>query len=227
MLASQLYAISQGIKPVESGPSECHYCSAPCDRTYRHQEPPPAPFSKIPYPCKRPANHWTCRGCMLWNRKRHTIWFLKSDEFKDGQQAKDWNWWIDEKGARAIRPEDSTLLYDRLLDPPLKFVLMLGGPPAYIQSATCNDVALVEAGTVLSFTIGLSVLEYSVYELGEALRHGTKGKMPGVQALIKLLGPHKLPEKYVKSPKGGQPPPTDKPSRVVSASGFPSAEKNR
>ena len=225
LTAPQLYAISQSIKPLDKAQFQCHYCSAPCNNQLSHNEPEPNPFMKRKYPALRPGEPNICIGCWLWRRKRITIPFLKQGEWQDGRCPMEYDWWISDTEAKAIRPCDSALLYERLLDPPIRFCLMLGtGPdaPCHLQQGIVNEIAKIEGGTPLTYTVMGKPLMYNIYELLEALKNGTKGKEPGVQELIRILGPIKnVQEKRER----GRPPAPDKPSRVVSASGQASASK--
>jgi hypothetical protein len=120
--------------------------------------------------------------------------------------------------ARAIRWEHTAELYKILLKPPHQFVLALlteaherldvGARKIKnrIHMADCNDLVEVKAGTELKFTLDNIPHIYTVNELEEALRRGTDGKTPGTQALVRLLGLHKLPEEPKREPKPGKPP---------------------
>ena len=105
------------------------------------------------------------------------------------------SWWITERGAWVIGPDDKQALYEKLLCPPLKFVLTLldsNSSSNLLQLAAVNQHNTIKANTPLEFTINNIKFTYSVYELKEGLsnhKEGKPGKEPGVRELIKLLGP--------------------------------------
>lgn len=199
MLASELFAISQSTSC--KGDQECHWCSAPCNRGQLHDDDPPMiGIKRNAQMARRPGNPWICNGCRLWRRPRVTINFLNGS-FLDGQTARRHSWWITEEGAQAINPEWTKkedwsvtyqMLWTKILKPPLRFCLaLLDGPSPienHLQLCVANDLPVVKASTLLSFTVNGVVFRYSIYELKEALRRGQSGKEPGVGELIRLLG---------------------------------------
>lgn len=199
LLASELYAISQGKSC--SGREECYWCSAPCGRFNTHDDDVPvfAP-RRAKTQAKRPGNAFVCDGCWLWRRKRITVFWL-SEGFKDGLCPLDHSWWITDQEAWGIRvPKDAGELYARLLEPPLLFTLTLtdGTPGAknHIQHAFANDLEEIKADTPLKFTLNNIPHEYTVYELGNALRtNDPAGMRPGVGALLRLFGPYEASDR--------------------------------
>lgn len=188
--ASEFYAGSEGAACC--GGQQCHYCTAPCTRLWRHREPPPVPFARSTTTAKKPESPWMCQACWLWQRKRVTVHWL-SGGFKDCLCAMDHSWLIREGCARAVRSECREELYKILLAPPLKFSLsLLEGdkpPPNLLQLHLLNDNAEVKADTELHYTINNIPHAYTVYELEETLLHGEDGRMPGARALLRVLGP--------------------------------------
>ena len=218
MLASELYAKSQLCK--NSGPEMCHWCGSPCSRNYRHNEPPPSPFTKKNHLVRCPANLHICVGCFLWRRQRITINHTDGS-YRDGQCPMNHSWWIAENEALAVcnsivNPHNKEV-YDRLLRPPLQFSLSLVNPKTinHLQCQVVNDMVEIKADTKLSFTLDNQPLSYTVYELEQALRHGLDGKEPGVQALIRFLGPHTLTTVDVQ--KVAEVKPVGRPAALVDA----------
>jgi hypothetical protein len=210
MLASELFAMSQGSKCV--GQEECHWCTSKCSRLWQHDEPAPLYFTKNKSYAKRPGSNYICIGCWLWRRKRVTVFFLDG-ELKDGQEACNHSWLITKEEAKAInikKPED---VYPVLLAPPKEFSLSFieaKDQKNFLQMKVVNSYEVIKTETNLEFTIDNIVHSYNVYELQEALKHGGNGKEPGVQALLRLLGPWSNPEENGKEVKRGRPTIEDK-----------------
>jgi len=199
------YITTQGMK--NEGIFECYWCGAKCQQGFPHQEPDPYLGVKRTYLAKRPANKYQCLGCFTFRRTRVTIPFL-SGGFKDGRSPLDYSWWISESEVRAVTDKCHKHLYEKLLQPPLKFVLSLLNDPKsknHLQLAIVNELSEIKADTPLCFNLNNTTMKYTIYELEEALRHGSVGKEPGVQALTKLLGPHNLPPKPEDIRKPGRP----------------------
>jgi hypothetical protein len=190
--ASELYALSQGGKC--TGKEECYWCTAPCERKWVHDDAPPVPFTKKKTTAKRPGNLYICTGCWMYRMERITIRFL-DNTFKDRQKPQSHSWWITKEDARSIGKYDYDTLYSYLLNPPLIFSLSLISDiniPNLLQLQLLNNLDKIQAETELQFTLNNIPHTYTVYELEEGLKHGSEGKMPGVQALIRHLGPHQL-----------------------------------
>lgn len=215
MLASELYAISQNAKC--EGKEECHWCSAPCQQTWIHDDPLPIMGFKSISNAKRPANHFICAGCWLFRRQRLTVQFMDNG-FLDRQCPLDHSWIINST-AKAIRPANYSSLYDLLLKPPQKFVLSfitswpansgqtdhVKGISNHLHIAIANDLAKeIKADTTLFFTINNIAHNYTIYDLNESLKNEEAGRSPGVAALMRLLGPINFP-KPQKTGKGGRP----------------------
>lgn len=189
MLASELYAISQGSKC--DGFQSCHWCAAPCDRKWQHDDPPPEPFFRGPrLPAKRPASAYICSGCRLFRRPLLTANYL-SGGLKDRQCPLNLSLWITPEGAWALRAEDNDALHRVLLKPPLRFALILrdglDAPTNHLQLASANDHKAIQADTLLHFTINNIPHSYTVYELENVERNGVSGCEPGVGALARIL----------------------------------------
>lgn len=203
MLASELYAISQGAYC--EGPDECHWCGAPCKRMFSHDDVIPIPYVRNHQArmlAKRPGNGFVCVGCWLWRGGKKTIRFL-DNTYKDGGKPPKFSWYATEQGAWAVRTQNEPALWQKLLEPPLRFMLsfLIGEPiasgelqcpngvPNHLQLCVANDHAEIKADTPLSYTVNNVLHTYTVYELGEAIRRGLEGKSGGVRALFTLLGP--------------------------------------
>lgn len=193
--AAEIYARSQGYEC--KGPDRCHWCGSPAERTWLHNDPPPTPFIRTKSTARVPHSAYECIGCWLWHRQRVTVFFLDGT-LRDSQCAMRHSWLLTEQSANAINRSNYSLLYDTLLNPPRRFCLSLLDGENYVnrlELIQANDNMEVSADTVLHFTINHIPHSYSVYELEHALRHEPGGKSPGTQALIRLLGDYKLPEK--------------------------------
>ncbi len=194
MLASDLFAKSQG--SLNNGIQECHWCSAACDQTWRHDDSPPIPFQKNKSRARCPANHWICVGCWLWRRQRVTVTYL-DNSYRDSQSATNHSWWVVDSDARAINSNCKSMLHSTLLKPPNRFVLSLkeDGTQNHLHLAVANDISVIEANTPLFFTLNNVVSEYTVYDLETALKDRDASRSPGVRALISWFGPWEMDQK--------------------------------
>ncbi len=220
VLASQLFATSQG--SLCHGPDECHWCGAPCERLWAHDDIYPIPFVKSRSGAKRAANNWICLGCWLWRRKRVTVQFLDGT-FKDTQTATGHSWWITDNDAKALNPTTKSrdLIYRTLLKPPIKFCLSLtDNETNHLHHCVANDVCEIKADTGLAFTLNNILHYYSIYDLEEALRTESEGRDPGVRALIRFLGHYKMDVPEVKK-KSGRPKESNggETKKLIAASG--------
>lgn len=200
--ASQLYAMSQGAKC--QGSEECHWCLAPCERRWLHDDDLPIPFVRSKSTAKRPSSLYVCTGCWLYRMPRITVRYLNG-KLKDRQSPEKHSWLITEQDAFSLDPTDSPAIYNQLLSPPVRFALSFltdRGTNNLLQLQLLNDLDTVLADTPLHFTIDNIPHTYTTYELEEALRHGVEGKLPGVRALIEHLGPYQIPEEKVKRGRG-------------------------
>lgn len=203
--ASDLFAIYSGGK--NEGDQPCHWCGSPCRRIWQHDDVTPLPFQRTITYARRPEHPWVCLGCWRWRWKRVTVNFIGGG-LKDGVCAMDHSWWFSETEAYAVRldnAKDKAALYERVLHPPLRFCMALlegSGNRNHLQLALANDnIGGVESTTPLEFTINSIRHTYTTYDLERALREGVQGKPPGVAALVRLLGEHKLAE--TKDPQKG------------------------
>lgn len=176
-----------------AGYLRCHWCGAPCDPKIPHDDVPFLPFQESTTTALCPAEHFICLGCGIYKQTSVTVMFLEGG-LKDRQNLARHSWLLDGNGVRGIRRESHWGLYDYLLAPPLRFCLSLLREPGgkltnLLQLAVVNDFKEIKADTPLAYTLDNHRLEYTIYELGEGLRHGTDGKLPGVRTLIELLGP--------------------------------------
>lgn len=240
-LASQLYARSQGYEC--KGPWRCHWCSAPCLDEFIHDDPPPVPFQRSTSTAKCPAEAYICVGCWAWRRPRTTISFL-SGGYLDKQEAKGHSWLVTDKQAWALRLGDfldMDALYTQLLQPPRYFFLALRLPndkiDTLLQLAQANCYEGIHANTPLRFTVNNIVHQYTVYELGEAMKNGPPAYGPGISALYRALGEPSAEAKKQVVPlqakeepskkTAGRPKPKDDArhttKKVVLASGTPAA----
>ncbi|RJQ26418.1 hypothetical protein C4577_03640 [Candidatus Parcubacteria bacterium] len=205
MLASDLFAKSQG--SVNNGIQNCHWCSAACDMTWRHDDPPPIPFLKNKNLARCPANSFMCVGCWLWRRSRVTVFFL-DNSYKDSQTAANHSWWITDSDAKVITPDCQKLLQATLLKPPNRFVLSLKTDPVipnHLHLAIANDVSIIEANTPLMFSFNNIVSEYTVYDLETALKDKDAVRTPGVRLLLSYFTPWEYPA-MDKKRTAGKPP---------------------
>lgn len=201
--ASDLYAFSQGRH--NSGPDQCYWCGSSCERTVPHGDPP-RDIGALRTFAKRPGNQYMCVGCQLWRRPSLTAFSL-SGSFRDRQTPRKLSWLITDKSAVTFDAIiDGPRLYERLLKPPSPFCLIIRdgeGVDGLLQKALVNHGKILN-DTELQFTINNIRFVYSVYELEEGLRNGENGRLPGVRELIRIFGPHKLPEDP-KTKSGGTP----------------------
>jgi hypothetical protein len=206
--ASDLYA--QANDTTNDGNSACHWCGSACKMEHLHDDVRPVMFVRNITTAKYVANHWICKGCWLFRRKKITVTFVDK-MWQDSQCPQNHSWWITEKEALAIRPPSYAILYDLLLKPPRRFALSLLGDAKenMLHFALANDIPFEVTGeTPLVFTIANKPYSYTIYELEEALENGEpEGKEPGVRALIDLLGlpPAKDKVDMRKGTKGGRP----------------------
>jgi hypothetical protein len=179
------------------GPARCHWCGNPCDRLWPHDDLPPLPFTKQKYHALCPSEPWVCVGCWLYRRKRVTLRFFSGD-FRDGQAAGDHSWLLTEGGFWGLSPYclKSPQLREFFLKPPLRWALAVRDgrePPAcLIHRTPLNDLPEVQVGSLLRFTINNVEHTYSVFELSQAMAHGTPGKQAGTRELFRLLGEPRL-----------------------------------
>ncbi len=223
MLASQLYALSQSNRC--EGTETCHWCSAPCQRLWLHDEPPAVIGVKRDRLARCPNSIYVCVGCWMWRRGSVTVGFLPHPNgngvpsYKDRQKSPLWSWLITDTNSWAIRKSDNEELVKILLEPPLRFFLsLLDGdkpPPNHLQMCIANDLERIEGATPLAFTVNNIPHKYTVYELEDVLTGGdSNGKEPGVQALVRILDIKKRVKE--KRETSGRPPVDEnKPSRVV------------
>ena len=189
-----------------SGMFECHWCAAPCNNLQSHDDAPILPFQRVKTTAKRPGNPYACNGCCIYRRKRISIRSL-GNWTRDKQCLKDYSWWMTKDEVRVIKlPTEASMLYENLLFPPLQFAMSLlkEEKESLIQLCAANVMQEIKADTPLYFLLDNRLLTYTTYELEEALKHGTEGKMPGVRALVDLLGPY-LPMQKEEEKKKGRP----------------------
>lgn len=193
-IATEIFAEATDSKL--SGPSECHYCGAPCGRDTPHLEPlrfgelrpRPAPLAR------RPGGQFMCAACRTWHRPRGTVLFLDGG-LKDGQRLCDHSVLVTPQAVWGVRKSSARALYAALLNPPCRFALALtDGRPNLFWAAPGNDVAVIRADTPLAFASDNVHFTYTVYELGQAHRD-SNGLGPGVAELVRLFGP--VPEELV------------------------------
>lgn len=188
--ASELYALSQGRKC--TGPLECHYCAGPCDRSIVSDAPPPVQFAKKTS-ALRPANGYMCVGCYLFHRRSVSVRYLDGT-LRDRQIVNRTSFLLTRKHAWALRPgttNDAARLYALLTDPGEEFSLgiVTDGAESPLHLTPVNDPADLTPESLLRYCLNGKIMEYTSYELSAALRDGDgNGKMPGVQALLRLFG---------------------------------------
>lgn len=208
MLASELYALSQGAAC--SGPYTCYWCGGPCTERHIHGERPLGIGEKFPHPVSFRQSPYYCVGCWLWQRPRLTAWYIDGETFRDGQTPRNLSWWFTEWSCVALEPGHGQYVYPLLLKPPLRFVLSVvaSGQANYVQLARANDNEQVKANTPLAFTVNGAAFTYTVGDLKQALRTGdANGCDAGVRELIGLFGPYKVPEEPEEKKRGrGRPP---------------------
>lgn len=200
--APHLYALSLG-EDCE-GPHECHWCSAPCKTTWEHDDPYPIPFLRGTLFAKRPANGYICRGCWLLRRKRITLDLLGGG-YRDGQSPMQHSLWLQRNANYIIDDKKRTPLYSKLIDPPRCFCLSLienGHKENLVHTGIVNDLMEIKATTPLIFTHNTIPYTYTVYELEQAIQHGGEGKLPGVQLLLRYIGPVAVPKVELDERKG-------------------------
>lgn len=191
MLASELFAMSQEIRL--QGIHECHWCGAKCSDKWVHDGPPNLPFVRSSEPAKRIANHYICQSCWVWRKPRVTLSFI-NNTFQDSECALKRSWWITTNGSWAVRSLDFQELYKHVIKPPIQFCLSLinsGNVSNHLQCMVVNTHPEIRADTPLHYTLNNIPHTYTVYELEEAIKtNDANGTEPGVQALIRTLGPY-------------------------------------
>lgn len=207
LTAPQIYALANNSSQREAttGLDCCHWCGSPCEKKWPHDDPGLTPFYLTPVnedsaitahrirtTAKFPGNKFICLGCRIYRFKRTTINFMNG-EFKDGKEACGHSWWADLSEAKALTKECNEQIYPKLLEPPHQFVLSLTdqyGGYNYIHLAIANNHTEIKADTVIHYTLNNKPMEYTVYELEQALKHGTEYKSPGVRVLVDFFGPY-------------------------------------
>ena len=191
LLASELYAISQGTNC--KGPTECHWCAAPCEKVWTHDDQPNlviAQGSRLRSLARRPANAYICTGCWLFRRKSITVRFL-TDGIKDRQDPSTHSWYVTEQGAWGIRPQDGLALFKALLNPPNRFWLSLiteQNLKNHLQLVISNDLKEFTPEMDLFFTVNGTSHSYSVAELDLFCKGKQEASSPGLLALIRIFG---------------------------------------
>jgi hypothetical protein len=195
MLASNLYAMSEGKK--NEGHWECHWCTAPCDSTFVHDDPPPIPFiTRGKSNAKRPTMPYICIGCWLWRRKSLSIFSLSGKLLKDRETPSHHSWFITPGDARVITLDDFEILRQLLLAPPSRFSMIVKvEDPVEIHRAVANNNEAVTLGTQLHFTVDHVLHSWTPHGLEHAIRNGEQGADAGSRYLSKWLSPWNLPEK--------------------------------
>ena len=205
--AAALYAISQGSEC--NGTEECHWCASPCKRLWLHDEPTPAPYTRVVRYCKRPGAPYVCSGCWHWRRRSVSVRFLDG-RMVDRKAPPDFSWLITPAEAWGIdftSEANRERLLEILLSPPPVFSLILhdGENPSQLQYAEANDHKEARADTPLFFTRGNVKFSYTVFDLEQVLKHPEiDANEPGVRTLISVCG---RPEVFVEKEgpkKGGQ-----------------------
>lgn len=190
MNPSEFYGHSEGA--VCTGTEQCHFCLAPCTRSWLHKEPPPLPFVKQTKTAKKPESPWMCVACWLWRRRRTTV-YLFSGGYQDGKCLLDFSTLcLPDKCLVVDLPGCKDSLYETLLCPPLEFSLSLlegEGQKNLLQLQIVNSHREIKADTELHFTVNNIPHSYTVHELEETLILGDNGRMPGARAIYKMLGP--------------------------------------
>lgn len=209
MLASQLYAISQGGRC--EGKESCHWCRGPCTQLWRHDDLPFMHHVKSAQLPRNPAGHFVCSGCWLWRRKSLTVNFLGGGH-KDRQETKSHSWLLTTSQSIAINDKSGIEAMARILSPVLPFSLSIvtsDRVPNLLHLMLVNDQKEATAQTPFQFTIDHALYTYTVYELEEGIKNGGDGKSPGVRELLRLYGkkdgPLTFPPPSVDRPEVGRP----------------------
>jgi len=190
--SGELFAIAHGKKC--KGSFECHWCASPCEHKWPHNDLI-IPFVRSSSFAQRPANSFICEGCYLYQRPSITVISL-SGKYKDRSSLTNNSWLLTSENVRIItsEDEDTQALYKILLNPPHVFALSLASTfndkKTHLHCAHVNELSAVKADTAIKYTLDNKVQSYTVYELEEALKHGSEGKMPGVRLLVDMLGPY-------------------------------------
>lgn len=165
-------------------------------RIWPHDDPLPIPFTKLRSSAKRPGNSYICIACQMFRKQRRTIhWLSDTTKFKDSIPLESLSWWITEGGSYAIGKECWLELYKHLLQPPLRFTLMIGDIPGrnLLHLAVCNDFCEIKADTELVFTLDNVPCDYTAYELRLAVQSTSptdlEGKRFGVRYLANKIRP--------------------------------------
>jgi hypothetical protein len=208
MIASELYAKTQGTEC--TGPDECHWCGANCQRLWPHDEPPPIPFVKgIRSKVRRPSNGYVCTGCWNWRRKSITVKYA-DDSYTDRRSPRYESWWLVPESAIGLKFDraNGEVLYQILMEPPVTCCLSLVemGEENHLQECIVNHFPTLFANTPFRFTLNGVVMEFTIYDLEVALRQkDSNGLGPGVGAITRLFGyPEKFEKKEVLRKRGGQ-----------------------
>lgn len=210
--ASQLFAEVHSLRC--SGEERCHWCCAPCGRDHVHDDDPPVPYHRSKSTALVVCSPWICEGCRVYRQPRVSLRFL-DERLLDRQAIARHSWLLTPEGIRGIDDGCKSLLYDVLLTPPRRFALALRAETGetLLQLAVVNQHDAVAANTTLYYTLDNIRHSYTVYELEHGLKHGLDGKMPGVRALVRFLGPRAVePITLNEEPeerKRGRPPKKD------------------
>lgn len=187
-----------------TGDYQCHWCGSPCGRQWLHDEPPALIGHRVKFFPRLPASPYVCAGCWYWRRPRVTVYHL-GGSYQDGRCLLRESVLMTEGGIHGLRlPSeidrgDAEALHAHLLKPPhgswvLSFIE--GQQSNLPHLMRVNDVPDPRAGTRLFFTLNNIVHDYTPHGLELALRHpdSVEAPSPGTAALIRLLGPYRLPE---------------------------------
>lgn len=191
LLASEVFAISQGHRC--EGIDECHWCSAPCPKLWTHDDPPNfviAQRSKLRSLARRAANAYICKGCWLYRRTSVTVNYLSGGQ-KDRQVPSKQCWFVTEKGAWGVRPQDGIALFRNLLNPPDRFWLSLLTEPNlcnHLQLCINNDIKEFSPQEELIFTVNGVPHTYTVSELDLFTKGKQEATSSGLLALIRIFG---------------------------------------
>lgn len=203
MLASQLYALSQGALCL--GSEICHWCGGPCNRNFIHDDPPRIMFVRNKSTAKQFSSPFVCIGCWLWRRTSLTVPFLKGD-YKDRQAPKNHSWYIRKDGAWGIdltNPIDRELLRTKLLEEtPTTFALLLRDDKDIDIGIHLAHVS-IPTEKKAHFTHNNARMPLDLKELDSALRTSDNAGNPGTRYLLSVLPRYKEEERP--SPKRGRP----------------------